>query len=251
MIARAAAAVVFVSMPVSANAAVAIGTQIVDTRITGTIATAPLDSSGSDASTRTGTISVAAQLVERGAGGFPAVRARSSVIAELGSAERGRVTFQRTLTPGGIDSGNAVTSSSANYRYFFTTDSEAVFEVDWGVAAYGDGADGQLPGQSVSLAVRGGGASLLQLGPLGNAASGNQQLLLRPGSYEFRIDDAFAPQASAGRSSGLSSQYSFAIRAVPEPASWALMLVGFGAVGVAARRSRRSRITPALSLRRT
>lgn len=241
MIVRTAVAATFVLAAVPASAAVTIGTQIVDTRITGTIAAAPLDSSGSDAATRTGTISAAAQLVERGAGGFPAVRGRSSVVAELGSAERGRVTFQRTLTPGGADSGNAVTSSSANYRYFFTTDSEAVFDVDWGVATFGEGADGQLPGQAVSLAVRDGGASLLQLGPLGNGASGNRQLLLGPGSYEFRIEDAFAPQASAGRSSGLSSQYSFAIRAVPEPATWALMLVGFGAVGAAARGARKRR----------
>ena len=240
MNACAAAVVVLVLTPVSASAAVTIGTQIVDTRITGTIAAAPLDSSGSDAGTRTGTISAAAQLVERGAG-FPVVRGRSSVVAELGSAERGRVTFQRTLTPGGIDSGNAVTSSSANYRYFFTTDSEAVFDVNWGVAAFGEGADGQLPGQSVSLAVRDGGASLLQLGSLGNGASGNDQVRLSPGSYEFRIADAFAPQAAAGQSSGLSSQYSFAIRAVPEPATWALMVAGFGAIGVAARRARKGR----------
>ncbi|WP_341207665.1 PEPxxWA-CTERM sorting domain-containing protein [uncultured Sphingomonas sp.] len=246
MIRLAAAAAIVAITPLPSSAAVMIGTQIVDTRLTGTIAAAPLDPSGSDAATRAGTISAAAQLVE--SGGFPAVRGRSSVVAELSSAERGRVTFQRTLTPGGVDSGNAVTASSANYRYFFATDTEAVFEVDWGVSAFGEGADGQLPGQSVSLAMRGGAAALLKIGPLGNGASGDTQLLLAPGSYEFRIEDAFAPQASAGQSSGLSSQYSFAIRAVPEPATWALMLVGFGAVGMAARRARKG---SAFSVRRT
>ncbi|MEH3124059.1 MAG: PEPxxWA-CTERM sorting domain-containing protein [Sphingomonas phyllosphaerae] len=243
MILRVVAAVLVLA-PSAASAAVTVGTQIVDTRLAGTIAMAPVDSSGSDAATRAGTIRAAAQLVERGEGGVFAVRGRSSVVAELGSAERGRVTFQRTLTPGG----NAVTASSANYRYFFTTDSEAVFEVDWGVAAFGEGADGQLPGQSVSLAARDGAAALLKIAPLGNGSSGDTQLLLAPGSYEFRIEDAFAPQASAGQSSGLSSQYSFTIRAVPEPATWVMMLVGFGAVGTAARRARKG---STFSVRRT
>ncbi len=224
--------------PVPALAAVTIGAQIVDTRLSGTIAGAPADSSGSDAATGTGRVSAAAQFVERGASGFPVVRGRSSVIADLASADRGRITFQRSLTPGAADSGNAVASSSANYRYFFTTDEQISFDVDWGVGAYGDGADGQLPGQALSLAVRGSGTALLRLGTLGDGASGTRQVLLAPGSYELRIEDAFAPVAAAGRSSGLSSQYSFTMRAVPEPRTWALMLIGFGAIGVAARRTR-------------
>lgn len=225
--------------PVPALAAVTIGAQIVDTRLSGTIAGAPAESSGSDAATGAGRVSASAQLVERGTGGFPAVRGRSSVTAELASADRGRITFQRTLTPGAADSGNAVASSSANFRYFFTTDAQTLFDVDWGVGAYGDGADGQLPGQALSLAARGNGAALLQLGSLGDGASGTRQVLLAPGSYELLIEDAFAPVAAAGRSSGLSSQYSFTMRAVPEPGTWALMLLGFGTIGAAARRTRR------------
>ncbi|VXC71530.1 PEPxxWA-CTERM sorting domain-containing protein [Sphingomonas sp. 8AM] len=240
-----AAIVTAASAPLPALAAVTIGTQIVDTRLTGTIAGAPLDSSASDAATGAGRVSAMAQLVERGTNGFPAVRARSSVVAELSSAERGRVTFQRSLSPGDIDSGNAVTTSSANYRYFFTTDQETMFDLDWGVGAFGDAGDGQTPGQAVSLGARGAGPSLLQLGTLGEGASGTTQLLLTPGSYEFWITDAFAPIAAAGRSSGLSGQYSFAMRAVPEPETWALMLAGFAAIGVAARRSRRRDSLPA------
>lgn len=225
--------------PVPALGAVTIGAQIVDTRLSGTIAGAPAESSGSDAATGAGRVSAAAQLVERGAGGAPAVRGRSSVTAELASADRGRITFQRSLTPGAADSGNAVASSSANFRYFFTIDEQTLFDVDWGVGAYGEGASGQLPGQVLSLAVQGSGATLLQLGTLGDGASGTRQALLAPGSYELRIGDAFAPVSAAGRSSGLSSQYSFAMRAVPEPRTWALMLIGFGAIGVADRRARR------------
>lgn len=219
-----------------AFAAVTIGAQIVDTRLTGTIAAAPVGSSGSDAGTRAGRVSASAQLVERGANGFPAVRGRSSVVADLSSAERGRVTFQRSLMPGDVDTGNEIALSSATFRYLFTTDEQTWFAVDWGVGAYGDGADGQMPGQALSLAVRDGGASLLRIGTLGDGANGSRQVLLGPGSYELRIDDAFAPVASAGRTSGLSSQYSFAMRAVPEPGTWALMLIGFGAIGTTLRR---------------
>lgn len=234
MIRRAAVAAIVALAPLPAAAAVTIGTQIVDTRLTGTIAAQPLDSTGTDAATRPGTISAAAQLVERGAG-VPAIRARSSVIAVLNSAERGRVTFQRTLTPGSADTGNAVLSSDANYRYFFTTDQETVFDVNWGVVAYGEGADGQMPGQALSLVVRGGGASVLQLGVLGDGASGSERALIGPGSYELRIGDAFGPIASPGGASGLSSQYSFTVRTVPEPGTWVLLLAGFGFVGVSLR----------------
>ena len=236
----AAAIVAGALAPIPAHAAVTIGTQIVDTRLSGTIAGMPADSSGSDAATGTGRVSATAQLVERGTTGFPMVRGRSTVAAELGSAERGRITFQRSFTPGAGDSGNAVAASSANYRYFFTTDEQTLFDVDWGVGAYGDGADGQLPGQALSLAARSGAAPLLQLGALGDGANGTRQVLLAPGSYELRIEDAFGPVAAAGRSSGLSSQYSFTLRAVPEPGTWALMLIGFGMIGVAARRRRRA-----------
>ncbi len=221
----------------SAHAAVTIGTQIVDTRLTGTINDSPAASEGSDAGSRAGTITAAAQVVT-GVGSGTAVRGSSSVIATLTSPERGRVTFRRTLAPGTVSEGAAILSSSAGYRYFFTADAPTAFDVNWGVAAYGITSSGGAPSQGLSLGLRGAFDTLLRFDDLGDGASGSAQLLLDPGSYELRIDDTFAPVAPAGVRSGLSSQYSFALRTVPEPATWMLLLLGFGVVGVSQRRRR-------------
>lgn len=222
---------------VPASAAVTIGTQIVDTRLSGTIGGAPVASDGSDAAAGSGTISAAAQLVKRPAGGFPMVSGVSTVVAELTGGERGRVTFRRTLTPGMAAS---VQASAANYRYFFTTDAPGAFDVNWGLSSYGSGVGGATPGQALSLAVRGSGDTLLALDLPGDGASGSRSAALAAGSYELRIFDMVAPIAPAGTTSGLSSQYSFTIRSVPEPATWGLLLTGLAATGMALRRRRAS-----------
>ena len=53
---------------------------------------------------------------------------------------------------------------------------------------------------------------------------------LDPGSYTLHV------QGTRGRTSTYSGSISFA--AVPEPATWAMMLLGFGAIGFALRRRR-------------
>lgn len=50
--------------------------------------------------------------------------------------------------------------------------------------------------------------------------------------------------SSYGSPNGLRISASDAIGAVPEPATWAMMLLGFGAMGVALRRSRKTARTP-------
>ncbi len=216
----------------SASAAVIIGTQIVDTQLRATVNMEPLASDGGDAGTRAGTINASAQIVAPG-GGVSGIRATSSVLAVLNSAERGRVTFRRSLTPGDSD---AIQSASANYRYFFTVDSLTAFDVNWGVSTFGSAAGGSAPGQALSLAVRGATDTLLRLDSLGDGSSGETQALLAPGSYELRIEDTFPLVAAAGMRSGLSSQYSFAMRAVPEPATWMTLLLGFVTIGAVQRR---------------
>lgn len=57
---------------------------------------------------------------------------------------------------------------------------------------------------------------------------------LNPGSYRF----TFGGTAPAG-GAAVSGNLTFATAAVPEPASWALMLLGFGALGMVIRRRQR------------
>jgi len=45
------------------------------------------------------------------------------------------------------------------------------------------------------------------------------------------------------QTSGIDTTYNFEVGAVPEPATWAMLIVGFGAVGVAARRRSRAATT--------
>lgn len=58
-------------------------------------------------------------------------------------------------------------------------------------------------------------------------------LLLDPGTYTLRIT------GTRGSNSQYSGGIAFAAGAIPEPATWAMMLLGFGAVGYAMRRRRR------------
>lgn len=241
-IAATVVAISFAAAP--ARATVFIGTQVADARLYGAIAGDPLDTVASDAGTRPGTIIATAQLFERRttAGGDPAlVRGTSSVVANLIGSERGRVTFRRTLSV--VDA--AVTGTS-DYIYFFTTDAPTAFDLNWGVSAYGAAFDGREPAQIALIRQRDTGAELLRTEQLGDGADGMSSVLLGPGSYEFRVQDARAPGAGAALpSGGLSSEYSFSFRAVPEPATWATMMLGFVAAGAAIRRRRRGVIAAA------
>jgi hypothetical protein len=79
-------------------------------------------------------------------------------------------------------------------------------------------------------------------GPLFSDASGNQFNIWDNGALPSEIIEnvptAEAGLSLAGNSYGqdyLDNQGTFVISAVPEPAAWAMFLVGFGAVGFALR----------------
>ena len=72
--------------------------------------------------------------------------------------------------------------------------------------------------------------------------AGSGSVILGAGTYALGIDSATFSSNASGVS-GLSSLsgndfYSFSISAVPEPAAWAMMIVGFGLVGASMRRLR-------------
>ncbi|MES2492305.1 MAG: FxDxF family PEP-CTERM protein [Pseudomonadota bacterium] len=62
--------------------------------------------------------------------------------------------------------------------------------------------------------------------------------LIGPGTYQLQVKGS-APGANGNGS--YSGTLSFAAGAVPEPTTWALMILGFGAIGFAMRRQRSRR----------
>lgn len=68
------------------------------------------------------------------------------------------------------------------------------------------------------------------------------QLITTPGgSFTLQVNDVSV--AAGGATQILSGQ----LQAVPEPATWAMMLLGFGAIGMAMRRRRRNLALPQLA----
>lgn len=78
-------------------------------------------------------------------------------------------------------------------------------------------------------------------------SSGVVSQRLKPGSYILNISAPFENVISrAGTTIGTTAgsgldQFSFTFGAVPEPATWAFMILGFGSVGAAMRRSNQRR----------
>jgi hypothetical protein len=93
------------------------------------------------------------------------------------------------------------------------------------------------PGASVTLEqlMAGGGTSILQT----VMGSGNS-LTLNTGTLAANTTYRFLYNFTAGTGGGtVSGNASFLQSAVPEPATWALMLMGFGGIGLAMRRRRK------------
>lgn len=67
---------------------------------------------------------------------------------------------------------------------------------------------------------------------------------LRAGAYQYAVDfsdqTSRYPSGQGGNADTLGLVTQFGFNGVPEPATWAMMLLGFGAVGVALRRNRRN-----------
>ncbi len=89
------------------------------------------------------------------------------------------------------------------------------------------------------------GGTLFQLSNSGASSNGNFSFNVGAGqTYGFYVhttDNRFGP----GRISVVSNAFAAATGAVPEPATWAMMLAGFGMIGFAARK--RSSVKTAVS----
>jgi hypothetical protein len=93
------------------------------------------------------------------------------------------------------------------------------------------------PGATVTLEqlLSGGGASIIQ-----TVTGSSNSLTLTTGTLAAGATFRFLYTFNAGAGGGtVSGNASFMQSAVPEPATWAMMLVGFGGIGFAMRRRRR------------
>ena len=134
-----------------------------------------------------------------------------------------------------FDTTNPSAGSFASYFNFFSDSSNlGVFSAT--TATY--------PASTVSLLQLFTGGTMTTAGTtpvVGGSASGSSNSLTLTSSllpntwYTFRYSGRLA---TAGNVSGPASFYT--TPAVPEPATWALMLLGFGGIGMAMRRKRQS-----------
>jgi len=141
----------------------------------------------------------------------------------------------QTFSPGVTFASNGV--NSARYQFFISQDDTLT------VSSFTNSAIGNIgvfTFTSIGLyAGTGIGGTLLQTGTISARSGGTQTAALDA----FTLDTGFYTIAYTGtvkgRPAGVGSNITFAEASpAPEPASWAMMLVGFGAIG-GAMRSRR------------
>ena len=133
---------------------------------------------------------------------------------------------------------NGVTNARAgnySFTYKFTTNSSENFQLIYALSE-----NHGVVGNLAIAKLAGPGGAFTQSIPLNG--SGTVNSVLGTGSYTLTFTSAFENVLSlsgAGALNGISGdRYDFSISSIPEPATWAMMLVGFGFVAGAARRRR-------------
>lgn len=147
----------------------------------------------------------------------------------------GTVLFSQVTEATGIS--NSV-SAFGNFDVFFILDAPGIFSLTYAVSTEGDDLVAMPPLAQQAFIDDFGGNYFLSLDPL--FGSGTMSAALSAGSYAFRIQDFYANRienAEARRT--LSSRFNYALSsaaAVPESSTWALLILGFGLVGINLRR---------------
>lgn len=133
-----------------------------------------------------------------------------------------------------------VARSISNTRYIFSVDRSSKLSIDYMLDIVGDS-----PAAYILLArLDFTGNSVATLFNVADARNpGAHDFQLDAGSYSIRfgnnVRNAFS-YADPGRDmDSIAGSLGFTIAAVPEPGSWAMMIVGFGTIGVSLRTARR------------
>ena len=131
-------------------------------------------------------------------------------------------------TLSGSGSAAAITTPEFSIDLTFTTTGKSLFQADLSSA---------LPDEPLSLSLFD-GATLLKSATAPGGGTGSlaaTPIVLSAGTYVLNISGALDPSLEAEG----GFDFSGTAAAVPEPATWAMMLIGFGGLGAALRGSRR------------
>jgi hypothetical protein len=148
-------------------------------------------------------------------------RAENASIAPAANSRMGQIGFNVTGTPG---SGLTLGDGAADY---------------FGVPGNNNGNFNGLGGRDVCLSVSNncsGGGNAGILSGFVNSKTGTISLTYSAAQLQVTLD-SFVTRWQAGEG-GASASGGGTITAVPEPATWAMMIGGFGLIGAAARRRR-------------
>jgi hypothetical protein len=160
--------------------------------------------------------------------------------ATSGTVEFDGSSTAKVITPG---AGAFAQSNLGYFVYDFTVDTESSVTISYDVTANGDYTS-FFPGYTAYV-YQGVQPNILE-GTAALNSAGTFATVIGPGAYSLEIDNSIGNDYSssiAGLSSASSvADFGFQISAVPEPATWGMMLVGFGALGFAMRSGRRQRM---------
>jgi hypothetical protein len=136
---------------------------------------------------------------------------------------------------------SADADSSGNAVYDFTLTGPAVFTLNYTIDSSGIASGGNQPDLSFLLLDFTTFTPVIHTGALTTSGSFTSGVLAA-GDYQFFVQN-FDQQSSqlndpGATSTSLNANFGFSIGSVPEPATWAMMLAGFGVMCTALRRRR-------------